>query len=335
LAAATQLRWLSSGSDTTALRSVGVAVNDSLLDRIVYARPDRLRAGWRILLFLAAGFAASNIGVPLIAMALPAAAMPWIRSTLECLAVVFATRYAVFTLDRSNWRSVGLGRDAWRVRAVGSGAAAGALAIAIPTAVLIALGDLTFVTTSDGNTTRALAMSVAVLAPAALSEELLLRGYPFTVLRETWGWPVAMAITSVIFGLLHLNNPGVTPLAIANVIAAGVFLAGIRVVTGSLAAAWAAHFAWNWVMSAGFHTAVSGLPLGTPDYKLVDTGPDWRSGGAWGPEGGVISAVGMMGTFAVLSWATNRGRRTGALPTPPESLFMNADGPAGHQEHEA
>ena len=310
-------------------------MNGPWLDRIAYARPDRLRAAWRILLFLAAGFAASNVGVPLIAMVLPAASVPWLRPTLECLAVLFATRYAVFTLDRSDWRSVGLGRDAWRMRTVVAGGVAGALAIAIPTAVLIARGDLTFIPAPHGDVTRALAMSVAVLAPAALSEELLLRGYPFTVLRETWGWPTTMAITSIVFGLLHLNNPGVTPIAIANVMAAGVFLSGIRVVTGSLAAAWAAHFAWNCVMSAGFHTAVSGLPLGTPDYQLVDTGPDWLSGGAWGPEGGVVAALGMMGTFAGLSWAMGRRRRTGALPAPPESLFMKEGGTSRRQEHEA
>ena len=182
---------------------------------------------------------------------------------------------------------------------------------------------------------RTLLLSVAVLAPAALTEELLVRGYPFTVLRQTWGWPAATAITSVVFGLLHLGNPGVTPLAIANVMAAGVFLAGIRVVTGSLAAAWAAHFAWNWTMSAGFHTAVSGLPFGTPDYRLVDTGPDWLSGGSWGPEGGVIAAVGMIGTFAGLTWVTGRTRRAGRLSAAPESFSMKAGGPPGPQEHEA
>ena len=310
-------------------------MSESLLDRIVYVRPDRLRAGWRILLFLAVGLLMSNAGVPLIAMALPAASMPWLRPTLECLAVLVSTRYAVLTLDKTGWSAVGLGASAWSAGSLTLGLCAGALAIGIPTGLLIALGDLTFVAAPGGNEVRTLLLSVAVLAPAALTEELLVRGYPFTVLRETWGWPAATAITSVVFGLLHLGNPGVTPLAIANVMAAGVFLAGIRVVTGSLAAAWAAHFAWNWTMSAGFHTAVSGLPFGTPDYRLVDTGPDWLSGGSWGPEGGVITAVGMIGTFAGLTWVTGRSRRAGRSSAAPESFSMKAGGPPGPQEHEA
>jgi uncharacterized protein len=305
----------------------------SLLDRIVYAEPYRLRSGWRIVLFVLAGLAASNVGVPLLSLALPAVVMPWVRSALECVAVLVATKYAIETLDRTSWAVVGLGRPAWRLRALLPAAAAGALAIGLPTAALIARGDLTFQPAPAEHVARSLLLMLAVLGPAALTEELLLRGYPFTVLTQRWGWPVATAVTSVVFGALHVGNPGVTPLAIANVVAAGVFLAGVRVVTGSLAAAWAAHFAWNWTMSAGFHTAVSGLPFDTPGYRLVDSGPDWLTGGVWGPEGGVVAAAGMMSAFAGLSWATARLRREGSGPVAPITVSMNAGGPADRQEH--
>lgn len=307
----------------------------SLLDRIAYVRPDRLRAPWRILLFLLAGFAASNVAVPLLAMTLPAASMVWLRPTLECLAVLFATRYASFTVDKRNWSLVGLGAGAWKPTTLALGLLAGALAISVPTGLLIARGDLTFMPAPDGDEARTLLFSVAFLAPAAFTEELLMRGYPFAVLRETWGWPLTTAVTSIVFGLLHRNNPGVTPIALANVIAAGVFLAGVRIVTGSLAAAWAAHFMWNWTMSAGFHTAVSGLPFGTPGYRLVDTGPDWLSGGAWGPEGGVIAALGMIGTFAGLAWVTGRSKRAGIVSDTSRSMSSNAGAPSDTREHEA
>ncbi len=306
-----------------------------LLDRIVYARPDQLRSGWRIALFLLAGLAASNVGVPLVAMTLPAASMPWLRPTLECLAVLFATRYATTRLDGAGWTTVGLGPQAWRARPMLAGLTAGALAIALPITLLIILGDLSFTASPAGDVIRSLLYSVAVLGPAAFTEELLLRGYPFAVLSETWGWPVATGVTSVVFGVLHLGNPGVTPLAIANVVAAGVFLAGVRVVTGSLAAAWAAHFGWNWTMSAAFHASVSGLPFGTPGYRLTDTGPDWLSGGAWGPEGGVVAAAGMMGAFAGLSWAARRMRLAGVLPGAPVAVSIQNGGTTGHQEHQA
>ena len=310
-------------------------MSESLLDRIVYARHDELRWGWKLVLFLLAGFAASNIGVPLVAMTLPAASMLWLRPTLECLAVLVATRYAVTSLERIGWTGIGLGPAAWKPRMLLLAATMGALAIAVPTALGVASGALSFVPRPTVQVARTLALSVAVLGPAALTEELLLRGYPFTVLRARWGVPAAMAVTATIFGLLHLSNPGARPMAIANVMAAGVFLAGVRVVTRSLAAAWAAHFAWNWTLSGGFHAAVSGLPFGTPGYQLVDTGPDWLSGGAWGPEGGVLAAVGMIGTFAGLSWAMGRNRRDGILAAAPVTGSLNAGGPDDRQEHQA
>jgi hypothetical protein len=101
-------------------------------------------------------------------------------------------------------------------------------------------------------------------------------------------------VTSVAFGLLHLGNPGADAQSVIAVIIAGVFLGGILVATGSLYAAWMAHFAWNWVMAALLHTAVSGLPLAAPDYRIVDAGPDWATGGQWGPEGGAGAVVGML-----------------------------------------
>ena len=309
-------------------------MSESLLDRIAYARPYQLRWGWKLLLFLLAGFAASNIGVPLFAMTLPAASMLWLRPTLECLAVLLATRYATTTIDPIGWSGVALGSAAWRPGLLLMAVAVGALAIALPTGVAIAAGALSFVSAATEHVVRTVVLSVAILAPAALTEELLLRGYPFVVLRNRWGVPVTMAVTSMLFGILHAGNPGATPTAIANVMAAGVFLAGIRVVTGSLAAAWAAHFAWNWTLSGGFHAAVSGLPFGTPRYRLVDTGADWLSGGEWGPEGSVLVAVGMMGTFTGLVWATGRRRRDGTVAGA-EVNSLDADGPTGRQEQQA
>jgi uncharacterized protein len=305
-----------------------------MLDRIAYVRPNRLRAGWRIALFLLAGIAASNLGLPLVASVLPNAAMQWLRPSFECGAVLFATWWVTHTVDKTGWEAVGLGAAAWQPRRLALGASTGALAIAIPTAALIGVGYLTFVDEPTRQIARPLLMSVAVLAPAALTEELLLRGYPFAVLAETWRWPVATAVTSVLFGLAHLRNPGVNALAIANVMAAGVFLAGVRLVTGSLAAAWAAHFAWNWTMLAGFHTAVSGLPFETPMYHLIDSGPDWLSGGVWGPEGGVAAAVGMIGAFAGLSWATRKTRRAAAGSVARASETLHSGGATRHQEHQ-
>ena len=129
------------------------------------------------------------------------------------------------------------------------------------------------------------------LLPAAFFEELFIRGYVFAVLRRAAGWKLALIVTSVVFGLLHAWNPNPDAESILAVIVAGFFLGAIFLATRSLYAAGAAHFAWNWVMSGALHIAVSGLPSPDPDYRVVETGPDWLTGGPWGPEGGLMAVV--------------------------------------------
>jgi membrane protease YdiL (CAAX protease family) len=139
------------------------------------------------------------------------------------------------------------------------------------------------------------------LLPAALWEELAFRGYPFAVLRRAIGVPAALAATSLLFGLAHAQNRPGSALPLALVTLAGVFLGGIVVRGGGVWAAWMAHFAWNWVMAALLHTDVSGfLPSPPPGYRVLDAGPDWITGGPWGPEGGIAAGLGMSVGIAYL-----------------------------------
>ncbi|MBV9879811.1 MAG: hypothetical protein JO180_04905, partial [Gemmatirosa sp.] len=38
----------------------------------------------------------------------------------------------------------------------------------------------------------------------------------------------------------------------------------------------------------------------TPGYRTVDAGPDWLTGGPWGPEGGLAAGAGMLAALALL-----------------------------------
>jgi len=205
-------------------------------------------------------------------------------------------------------------RSRRRPSALSAGAALGALAIGLPSAVLLATGLLRLVPAPAGSWAAAGGALLVKLAPAALGEELLVRGYPFLVLRETAGvWPTLVA-SSLVFGALHLMNPGATAISVAMVALAGMFLGGVLVVTGSLWAAFAAHLAWNWTLSAVVHTPVSGLPFVVPGYRAIDAGPDWITGGTWGPEGGIAAGLGMCAAIAVL--AARGGRRFTGSPIP-------------------
>jgi membrane protease YdiL (CAAX protease family) len=106
---------------------------------------------------------------------------------------------------------------------------------------------------------------------------------------------------------VHFQNAGASVASVLVVVVAGVFLGGVLLATGSLWAAFAAHLAWNWVLAGVLHSAVSGIPFTTPDYRVVDAGPDWATGGVWGPEGGVPALLGLVAASIYLY--VRRGRR--------------------------
>lgn len=197
-------------------------------------------------------------------------------------------------VQRDGWQRVALDRRAGSPSAVLGGAALGAAAVGFPSLALLAIGWLQLEPMPAGNLWGAALATLAFLLPAALWEELAVRGYLLALLRERFGARRAIVATSVLFGLMHLQNAGATLQSIAVVTLAGIFLGTIVVALGSLYAAWAAHVAWNFVMAGLMHTSVSGIGMGTPNYRTIDSGPDWATGGPWGPEAGLFAAAGML-----------------------------------------
>jgi membrane protease YdiL (CAAX protease family) len=186
----------------------------------------------------------------------------------------------------------------------------GSLAVAIPAALLLGTQQLQVVTAPDGGWWGTALLAAVVLLPSAFAEELFARGYILALIREAAGWKVALAATSIGFGLLHIANPGANWQSLSVVMLAGFFLGAIVLVTGSLYAATLAHFAWNWFIAAVLHMPVSGIPVaGSPDYRVVETGPDWLTGGSWGPEGGLAAAFGLSMGLIYLSWSAKRSNR--------------------------
>jgi len=289
----------------------------------------RPRWGWRLLLFVLACLA-SMVVLSAIAYAVYGDRMRrtdqqlLFSSWIVMLALLGGHALMLRLVERRGWGAVSMGRDALRPGALVVGALLGALAIGVPAALLLVTRWLRVEPAAPGSWGGA-AMSLAVtLAPAALWEELAFRGYPFQVLRERFGAVTALGVTSVLFGLLHAQNPGAAPLPILIVVAAGFFLGAVLLATRSLYAAWAAHFAWNWTMSALFHMAVSGGGFPTPDYRVVEVGPDWLTGGAWGPEGGLAALLGMSAGVWYL-WARPR-RWTRVAASPGEPTLARPDG---------
>ncbi|HJP59615.1 MAG TPA: type II CAAX endopeptidase family protein [Gemmatimonadaceae bacterium] len=211
---------------------------------------------------------------------------------LALSSVVVAT-WVVLMIEKQPWSFVSLGRDGAAPGVLANGALIGAATIGTASLTLLATHMLRIDATVPGSWWGAAGRSALMLLPAAFFEELFIRGFAFAVLRRAGGWRLALIVTSVVFGLLHAWNPGADAESILAVIVAGFFLGGILLASGSLYAAGAAHFAWNWVMAGALHIPVSGIPSMDPGYRTVETGPDWLTGGPWGPEGGLAAVAAM------------------------------------------
>ncbi len=222
---------------------------------------------------------------------------------LTLSATLIATFVMLRRVEKLPWSAIGLHPAAASPPLLVKGTALGALAIGAASLFLLGVQQLRIVDAPDGSWWGTAGRATAVLLPAAFFEELFIRGYAFSVLRRMAGWKLALLVTSVVFGLLHAANPGADAQSILSVTVAGFFLGAIFLATGSLYAAGAAHFAWNWTMAALLHAPVSGLGMPTPDYRTVDAGPDWITGGLWGPESGLASVAAM---FLVLFYLHTR-----------------------------
>lgn len=189
----------------------------------------------------------------------------------------------------------------------GWGLAIGMLLAAAAMTLAVAVGRASW--RDDGGTTErwvvtALATGL-VLLPAAFAEELMFRGVPMIALSRAFGRVPAILGLSLLFALGHLWNPEISTLAVANIAIAGVFLGFAFFAPGGLWTATGAHLGWNFALAA-LAAPVSGWPLPMPWLDYVAEGPRWLTGGAFGPEGGAIAALCLLGGAA---WTARRATR--------------------------
>lgn len=145
-----------------------------------------------------------------------------------------------------------------------------------------------------------------VLAPAALSEEVIFRGMPLVLLAAAIGRGTALVVVAgLVFALFHGWNPGITPLGLGNIALAGIFLGVAFYAPGGLWTAFGAHLGWNATLAA-LDAPVSGLPFSIPfiDYRAGD--PVWLSGGRFGPEGGLLATVSITVALLVMVRLTRK-----------------------------
>jgi membrane protease YdiL (CAAX protease family) len=202
-------------------------------------------------------------------------------------------------IDRRPIAGIGLGFHARWARELGLGFLLGAIFITAVTGTLAAAGWVSVARsgTAAAPWARGFLVQFVLFLEVALLEELLFRGYPLQALAEGIGKAPAAILLSAVFGVIHASNPGGNAVAALSTGCAGLLLSVAYFRTRSLWLPVGIHLAWNFVLGSVLSLPVSGERL-SDTYLITEiSGPEWMTGGAFGPEAG-LPAFAAMGVLA-------------------------------------
>lgn len=239
------------------------------------------------------------------------------------VAVVLTVWLACRFFDRRPFSGLGmqLREPAWWVD-LGFGLSVGALLMTGIFLVQLAAGWVVVVgafeyTGGEGLFLPAILAALVALVSVGIHEELLFRGYQIKNAAEGLNFGsfgprsailLAWVASSVFFGLLHLQNPGATLASAVNIAFAGLLLGIGYVLTGRLAISIGLHITWNFFQGNVFGLPISGTqPIGATFIRTEQRGPEVFTGGAFGPEAGVlVPAACVLGALLIVLWVRLR-----------------------------
>ncbi len=268
--------------------------NRSFLGRIFLSPEERrLRAGWRLLiqtlLFLVIGIIVS-LGASLLGPLVGGSLI--LQQVLNFIIITGSVYIARRWLDKRSFESLGLKLDGHTLIDILTGIGITFVQMGFIYVAMFALGWLTF----QGFAWEFDPISVVVTSVLGTfvafvlvgwNEELLSRGYHLQTIASGLNLFWGVVISSAVFGLLHLGNPNATWVSAAGIFFAGLYLAYGYIRTKQLWLSIGLHIGWNFFEGVVFGFPVSGLDI-YPLLRIKVHGPEIWTGGAFGPEAGLI-----------------------------------------------
>lgn len=265
-----------------------------------------VRSGWRLLLFLLLTAVAVTGLVGGSGMLI--GRVPVVGDVLTLLAVLLASWILTRFINKKPLSAIGLWVHPRTGRELGTGILVGFLMMSAIFIVMLAAGyvDITWRALAWENVLVAMLFSLLVFLPAAAFEELLFRGYAFQTLAQGITMLPAILVMSALFGAAHLQNPHSTLLSTVNVMLAGIWFSLAYLKTRGLWLPFGLHFSWNFTQTTVFGFPTSGLAMADRQiWSTVEKGPDWITGGPFGPEGGILATMVLLaGTWYVVKSST-------------------------------
>ena len=227
----------------------------------------------------------------------PTAARVGARFIAVTIALLLLSWLLLAAFDRRPLRHLGLWFYRGAVREFAVGWAVGAALIAAVAVLLMAAGSLVYHAFWRGEV-GGVVLWIVLLLIASAAEEIAFRGYGMQRLIDAIGEPAGVLVFSALFAMVHMNNPSSSTLSALNTFLAGILLSLAYLKTRALWLPIGLHWSWNFMMGQVFSLPISGLNLAPRLFKAEVSGPEWLSGGSYGPEGSILFTV--VCTLAIL-----------------------------------
>jgi membrane protease YdiL (CAAX protease family) len=275
--------------------------------RLFRGTDGRLRAGWRILIFIALTTAVTTpamMGVRFLFGGLPRSLAPLVVAPVVTLTIFLCRRY----LDKKTFVSLGLRLDRLALADAAFGFILSGVMVAGILTTAWAAGWLQVQGVADlSSALPGLLLGLVTTGlVVAYWEELFIRGYLLQNMADGLGLKWAVLISMAIYGLMHAANPNASLMSGALIALIGFLRAYGWLSTRQLWLSMGMHAGWNFFQGPVFGFGVSG-EKSTSWIRHELTGPVWVTGGEFGPEAGLL-CLPFLTAGLLAMWLWTRGR---------------------------
>lgn len=147
-------------------------------------------------------------------------------------------------------------------------------------------------------------LSILALAVAALASEIAFRGFLFRRLIDAIGPTAATILLSAIYALIATMAPNAGGFSFIITFIAGLLFSIAYLRTHALWLGWGLHFAWAAAIAVIFGLPVDGVASYSSIVQTDSGAPVWLTGGVYGPEGALFTAIVFLVVIVVVYRAT-------------------------------
>ena len=225
------------------------------------------------------------------------------NEAVPAIFIILTTLLFVYVVEKHKL-TVWLSKSYWRDTMLGLGF--GVVWIGSAVAILMVTNTLHI---NHRSSVQSLYIWIIALFLNTLMQELLVRGYIFSLLKQKYSTVAAVIVTTLLFTAIHGPDFGAYGILLLNTVTASIFFSLLLIYTRGLWAPIIAHFAWNLVGGI----VLSGVVL-ADDYPSIFqislSGSPLMNGGVAKIEGGIVVLLLNLVLIAVLAYLLKRRSNT-------------------------